>query len=232
MSALPPKSGRVRCNAGCPLSANSGHLSVTTRSPRRLARTSRVGRRCLVAVIFTPPPPYRRPAALLAAPAALTLPPHSNAIDAAICIATGVMTDRSARHWTRPEHDAGPRHATGRIRNVLAVNHGPSRRWTESDTCKRQHEAGRNSRNCHWPSREILRPMHGDPPYRTRTRKVMELLQARPNIHIVRCNMLTWINAGCDVGLGLPKCQAMHPTSVLGQKQTSAVHWAMSAKCQ
>ena len=26
--------------------------------------------------------------------------------------------------------------------------------------------------------------------------------------------MLTWINAGCDVGLGLPKCQAMHPTSV------------------
>ena len=33
--------------------------------------------------------------------------------------------------------------------------------------------------------------------------------------------MLTWINAGCDVGLGLPKCQAMHPTSVLGQTQTS-----------
>ena len=29
--------------------------------------------------------------------------------------------------------------------------------------------------------------------------------------------MLTWINAGCDVGLGLPKFQAMHPTSVLGQ---------------
>src|ERR1700758_2855954 len=25
--------------------------------------------------------------------------------------------------------------------------------------------------------------------------------------------MLTWINAGCDVGLGLPKRQAMHPTS-------------------
>ena len=42
--------------------------------------------------------------------------------------------------------------------------------------------------------------------------------------------MLTWINAGCDVGLGLPKCQAMHPTSVLGQKQTFAVHQRMSAK--
>ena len=41
--------------------------------------------------------------------------------------------------------------------------------------------------------------------------------------------MLTWINAGCDVGLGLPKCQAMHPTSVLGQKQTSAVHWVECA---
>jgi hypothetical protein len=30
--------------------------------------------------------------------------------------------------------------------------------------------------------------------------------------------MLTWINAGCDVGLGLPKCQAVHPTPVLGSK--------------
>jgi hypothetical protein len=33
--------------------------------------------------------------------------------------------------------------------------------------------------------------------------------------------MLTWINAGCDVGLGLPKCGAMHPTSVPGQIQSS-----------
>ena len=46
------------------------------------------------------------------------------------------MTDRSARHRTRPEHDAGPRHATGRIFNVLAVNHGPSRCWIESETRK------------------------------------------------------------------------------------------------
>jgi hypothetical protein len=36
--------------------------------------------------------------------------------------------------------------------------------------------------------------------------------------------MLTWINAGCDVGLGLPKCQAMHPTSVLGQKTDRDPH--------
>ena len=34
--------------------------------------------------------------------------------------------------------------------------------------------------------------------------------------------MLTWINAGCDVGLGLPKFQAMHPTSVLGQSQKNS----------
>jgi hypothetical protein len=31
--------------------------------------------------------------------------------------------------------------------------------------------------------------------------------------------MLTWINAGCDAGLGLPKYQAMHATSVLGQTE-------------
>ena len=35
--------------------------------------------------------------------------------------------------------------------------------------------------------------------------------------------MLTWINAGRDVGLGLPKCQAMHPMSVLGQNRKSSM---------
>ena len=44
------------------------------------------------------------------------------------------MTDRSARHRTRPEHDAGPRHATGRILNVLAVHYGLSRCRTEEVT--------------------------------------------------------------------------------------------------
>jgi len=39
--------------------------------------------------------------------------------------------------------------------------------------------------------------------------------------------MLTWINAGCDVGLGLPKCQAMHPTSVLGQTRAE---WSVSCR--
>jgi len=50
--------------------------------------------------------------------------------------------------------------------------------------------------------------------------------------------MLTWINAGCDVGLGLPKCQAMHPTSVLGQNAKyslradgSALHPKADVRC-
>jgi hypothetical protein len=50
--------------------------------------------------------------------------------------------------------------------------------------------------------------------------------------------MLTWINAGCDVGLGLPKCQAMHPTSVLGQSRhfgsvpfTSGLHPTPDMRC-
>ena len=66
------------------------------------------------------------------------LPPHTNAIDATICIATGIMTDRSPRHRTGPEHDAGPRHATGRIADVLAVHDRLGWRWIESETCKPQ----------------------------------------------------------------------------------------------
>ena len=76
------------------------------------------------------------------------LPPHPDAIDATIHVATGVMTDRSARHRTRPEHDACPGHATVRIFNVLAVNYGPGQCWTESDTCKPQQDAGNSSGNC------------------------------------------------------------------------------------
>ena len=66
-------------------------------------------------------------------PQITALPPHPNAIDATICIATGVMTDRSARHRTRPEHDARPGNATLRIFNVLAVHDGLGWRWIESE---------------------------------------------------------------------------------------------------
>ena len=75
-------------------------------------------------------------------------PPRPNAIDAAIQIATGVMTDRSARHRTRPEHDAGPRHATGRIADVLAVHDGLGWRRAECETCKPQQGASSNPGNC------------------------------------------------------------------------------------
>ena len=76
------------------------------------------------------------------------LPPHPNAIDAAIQIATGVMTDRSARHRTRPEYDAGPSHATGRIADVLAVHDRLGWRWAESETCKPQQGASSNPGHC------------------------------------------------------------------------------------
>ena len=77
-----------------------------------------------------------------------TLPPHSNAIDASVHIASGIVTDRSARYRTRPEHDAGPRHATGRIADVLAVHDRLGWRWIESDTCKPQQGASSNPGNC------------------------------------------------------------------------------------
>jgi hypothetical protein len=64
------------------------------------------------------------------------LQPPPNAMDAAIQIATGVMTDRSVRHRTRPEHDAGPRHAIGGIADVLAVHDGLGWRRAGSETGK------------------------------------------------------------------------------------------------
>jgi hypothetical protein len=76
------------------------------------------------------------------------LPPRPNAIDAAIHIATGVMTHRSARHRPRPEHDACPHNATGRIFNVLAVHDRLGWRWIESETCKPQQDASSNPGNC------------------------------------------------------------------------------------
>ena len=62
-------------------------------------------------------------------PQTSALPPHPNSIDAAICIATGVMTDRSACHRTRPEHDACPGNAAPGIANVGAVHDRVGWRW-------------------------------------------------------------------------------------------------------
>jgi hypothetical protein len=50
------------------------------------------------------PPPGRSSGGFFLArdPRNKPLPPHPNAIDATVHVATGVMTDRSARHRTRP----------------------------------------------------------------------------------------------------------------------------------
>ena len=80
--------------------------------------------------------------------AASHLPPNPHAIDAAICVAADVMTDRSARHGTRPEHDASPRNAPDRIFNVLAIHDRLGRPWIESETSKPQQGASSNPGKC------------------------------------------------------------------------------------
>ncbi len=75
------------------------------------------------------------------------LPPHPNAIDATIHVTTGVMTDRSARHRTRPKHDACPCDAMGGITDVFAVYDRLGWRWIESETCKAQQGASSNPGN-------------------------------------------------------------------------------------
>ena len=76
------------------------------------------------------------------------LPPNSNAVDTPICIATGVMTDRSTRYRSRREHDAGSCHATDGIADVLAVHDRVGWHWVESETCKPQQDASGYPGNC------------------------------------------------------------------------------------
>jgi hypothetical protein len=58
------------------------------------------------------------------------------------------MTDCSARHRTRPEHDACPGNTTDGIFNVLAVHDRLGWRWIESETGKPQQDASSNPGNC------------------------------------------------------------------------------------
>ena len=76
------------------------------------------------------------------------LPPHSNAIDASIHIASGIVTDRSTRNGAGVEHHACPRHATRRVAYVSAVNDCARRFITKRDTRKPQQDTGGNSCNC------------------------------------------------------------------------------------
>ena len=75
------------------------------------------------------------------------LPPCPNAVDATVHVATGVMTNRSARHGTRPEHDACPGNAPPGITLVRAVHDRVGWRRTEGDTCKPQEGANSNTGN-------------------------------------------------------------------------------------
>src|SRR5690242_13152099 len=93
------------------------------------------------------------------------LPPHSNAINTAVQVATCVMTDRSARHRTRPEHDTSPCDAACRIANIRAVDHRLSRCRAERDTCQPPQSAGGDPRNCHSLIRKVLPWMHDPPPH-------------------------------------------------------------------
>jgi hypothetical protein len=76
------------------------------------------------------------------------LAPHSHAIDAAVCIATGVMTHGCACHRPRPEHDACAGNAACRIFRVLAVHDRAGWRRVEAESCKPQQSAGGNPRGC------------------------------------------------------------------------------------
>src|SRR3954468_9445948 len=84
------------------------------------------------------------------------LSPHPNAIDATIHVTTGVMTDRSARHRTRPEHNACAGNASLRIFDVLAVHDRLGRRWIECETCKSQQDTGSNAGHRRGLDRKML----------------------------------------------------------------------------
>jgi predicted ATPase len=70
------------------------------------------------------------------------LPPYANAIYASICIASRVVTDRSAGDGTRAEHDTGPCDAAGRITHVCAVDDGAGRLWGCGDEAGCQQRSG------------------------------------------------------------------------------------------
>ena len=71
----------------------------------------------------------------------IALAANPDAIDAAICIATDVLTDSGARDGSGPQHDAGPCDAIGWIADVCAVHHRTSRLAAECDAGKSEQSA-------------------------------------------------------------------------------------------
>jgi len=151
---LPSLDGQFSATSSRHLDPKRGALAIVTTLGRdAMDATARVDRPLSVACPHgdeKKPPPGRSGDGFFLArdPRNKPLPPRPNAIDAAICIAASVMTDRSARHRTRPEHDACPGNATGRIFNVLAVHDRLGWRRIESETCKPQQGASSNPGNC------------------------------------------------------------------------------------
>jgi hypothetical protein len=90
------------------------------------------------------------------------LPPRSNAIDATIHVATGIVTDRSTRHRTGPEHDARAGNAPSGITLVCAVHDRFGWRWIEGDTCKPQQGASSDPDNSRRFDRKTLPRLHGE----------------------------------------------------------------------
>ena len=90
------------------------------------------------------------------------LPPRSNAIDATIHVATGIVTDRSTRHRSRPEHDARAGNAPPGITLVCAVHDRFGWRWIEGDTCKPQHDASSDPGNSRRFDRKALPRLHDE----------------------------------------------------------------------
>src|SRR4029079_18090206 len=81
----------------------SGDCRSSTAHPQRLPPLQLRSRSEAVAILFT------------------GLPPRTNAIDAAIGVATGIMTDCRTRDGPWPQHDAGSRNAACRIVNIWTV---------------------------------------------------------------------------------------------------------------
>src|ERR1700757_158802 len=79
-----------------------------------------------------------------------------NAVYAAVCIATNVLTHRSARHWPGPQHYARPRYAARRIADIRAVHNRTCQLAAERYARKSQQCAACETRECKFCKRLTL----------------------------------------------------------------------------
>ena len=79
-----------------------------------------------------------------------------NAVYAAVCIATNVLTHRSARHRPGPQHYARPRYAARWIADIRAVHNRTCRLAAERYARKSQQCAACETRECKFCKRLTL----------------------------------------------------------------------------